>query len=806
MINKNINHIQTPVSGEISQPVEENFDVTALLFDYLSNWKYFLLSLVICIGAAFCYIRTIVPTFEVGASIYLNDDNITNTNAISMTGDNPLLNMKSFIDETEIEILKSRNSMMKVVDTLKLSYQYYKEGNWRNIPIYKTNPIIASMDSADLHDLRYPFNLSIEKNDDGSLKIGLDYGDDYKATAQLKKLPGRIMTPVGEVTLRANSDYYADMDGTHFIKIIRPASVSAALSKKISVQFAENSFTIVNFRYVTPLPEMGNDILKMIIYFYNKQIIEDKNRAAIQTEEFIQARLKDIQNELKDVEENLREYRERHNIVNQQAQIAMNLNQKSSTEANINEIRSHERLISDMISEVTSIEINPSRIELQHMPMGIVQSEVINRAIDNYNRIVDRYNSQRSAMTEENENITRLISTLRDQKAQIIRSLEASRRQLAEQRQGMASMEYRSASQLAAQPNVDKGLQEIFRDQSVKANIYTFLLQRREEIALQKTLATPTAQFIDDPTVIEQVAPQSMKIYILWILIGLIIPGGLIFLRRKFFPKFKDKEDLARITKVNIIGEICHTDKGDNEVVVGENISTSAAELFRLLRNNVNFARTGGEKKVILVTSSISGEGKTFIALNLAMTYALTGKRVCVVGFDIRRPILAHKLGLSNREGVTSYLSEQVSDINDIIFPTELNPNLYAVPAGPVPPNPNELLLSDRMEELFNQLRQEFDYIVVDSAPIGLVSDTLLIIPQTDIQLYVTRASYSTRRGLQTLHEAINNGLMNHPYIVLNGVDMHSRTYQYRHYGAYYGSSSHGYGYQREKSKKRKKK
>lgn len=773
--------------------IEENFDLTGLLLDYINHWKSFVLSLIICIGAAACYIFTVVPTFQIGAAVYLNDDNTTKTSAVSMSTDNPLLDMKNYIDETEIEILKSRNSLLKIVDTLQLSYTYYTERQWREVPVYKTNPITVRMDSTSLNNLEHVIEIKIDKAND-KFKIGIDYGKVYSATAELEQLPGTVTTPMGEIRFSPNGIHFEEMNQPQCVRIVRPTAAAANLSHNLDVHYAENASVIVNFDYITPLPELGYDILKMIIYFYNRQIIEDKNRSAIQTEEFIQARLKDIQNELKGVEETLREYRERHNIVSQDAQIAMSLSQQRATETSINDLVREERVVSELLNEINSIEIAASKPELMYIPSGLVSSDIINSNIANFNRTVDRYNTQRASMTEQNESIIRLISTLRDQRMQIVRSLESAKRQLAEQRQNMANIEYRSNSQLAAQPTVDKGLQEIFRDQSVKANIYTFLLQKREEIALQKTLATPTAQFIDNPTVIRQVAPQSTKIYLIALLLGLIIPALLIFLKRKIFPKFKDKEDVTRITTVPVIGEICQADLKDSEVVIGENVSTSAAELFRLLRNNVNFARTGGDKSVILVTSAISGEGKTFIALNLALTYALTGKRVVIIGFDIRRPVLAHKLGLSNRVGVTSYLSDQVEDINEIIFPTEYSPNLYAIPAGPIPPNPNELLLSERMYELFHQLRQEFDYIVVDSAPIGLVSDSYLIVPHTDIQLFVTRASYSTRRGLHTLHEAINNGQISKAYIVLNGVNMRSRTYNYRRYGSYH-SSGHTYGY-----------
>lgn len=789
------NKVNANISPDINnENLEESFDVTGLLLDYLNNWKFFLISVVICLGATFCYIRTIVPTFRVGAAVYLNDDNTTKSSAVSISKDN-LLDMKSKIDETEIEILKSRNSLMKIVDTLDLSYSYSMVGKWRDIPSYKTNPINAYMDSMDLQTLVEPLNLEIVKSRQNTYNVAITYGSDYSATAELPQLPGTITTPAGDVTLSANGNLVNEITGTQRIVIQRPSAAAARLAAGLTVQYADKSTTIINFQFITPLPNLGTDVLKMIIYFYNRQIIEDKNRAAIQTEEFIQARLKDIQDELKGVEENLREYRERHNIVGMEAQISMNLTQRSATESSINEIAQEERLNSDLLNEVNSIEITSSKMEIPHLP-AISSSQTLNAAIEKFNRDVDQYNRQRRDMTEESDLISRLIGGLREQRTQIVRSLESNQRQLGERKRSMTNIENRSTSQLASQPTVEKGLQEIFRDQSVKANIYTFLLQKREEIALQKTLATPTAQFIDNPSVMAQVAPKSSSIYMIGLLIGLLIPALFILIKRLLFPKFNDKEDLARITSVPVIGEICMANTSENEVIVRENVASSAAELFRLLRNNVNFARTGGEKKVILLTSAISGEGKTFIALNLAMTYALTGKRVVVVGLDIRRPVLAHKLGLSNRVGVTSYLSDQINDISEIIFPSELNPNLFVIPAGPIPPNPNELLLGDRMGEFFNQLRQEFDYIIVDTAPIGLVSDSFLIIPHSDIQLFVTRASYSTRKGIHTLHEAITNGQIEKGYIVLNGVNTRSHRYQYRRYGSYYvHNSRYGYGY-----------
>lgn len=774
---------------------DEEFDVTGLLLDYLSHWKIFVISLIVCIGVAFCYIRTVTPTYRVDASVYLNDDNDTKTNAITISAETPLFDAKGKIDETQIEIMKSRNTLLKIIDSLDLSYSYYQVHNWNNEPLYRTNPVTVAMDSASLAEIETPIIVDLSANSDGGLEVKVqDKDNDFTAETELAELPGVIETPAGNIYLTKNGEQFDDFEGTNRIIIQHPNTVAKQIATNLTIQFPEESSTILNFSYISDIPELGEDILEMMIYFYNEHIIEDKNRSAIQTEAFIIDRLIMISDELRDVENRLRDYRQSHNITDLEAQVTLNLTQKSSTEAEVNELASQERILNDLLIQARNLEVSANRDEIMTLP-AISPNTELNKSIDQFNEAVRNYNVNRRAMTPEQEYITSLITNLTDQRNQILNDIEAARRIVIEQRKNIARLESQSSNRLAAQPNIDKGLQEIFREQTVKVNIYTFLLQKREEIALQKSLATPTAQFIDDPSVTEQVAPRSTLIYILGLLAGLLIPGLWILVKRQLFPTFKEKEDLQRVTSIPIISEVCQATNTDSDIVVGKNISTPAAELFRLLRNNISFARTGTEKKVIMLTSSISGEGKTFVALNLAMTYALTQKRVVVIGLDIRRPVLAHKFGFSNRVGVTSYLSEQVSDINEILFRLEGYDNLFVMPAGPVPPNPNELLMSDRMKEMFDYLREEFDYIIVDSAPIGLVSDGFLIVPHTDMQLFIIRASYTKKKGIKILHEAVNNGQLPKAYIVLNDVNIATRTYSYRRYGNYHGPQSYVYGY-----------
>lgn len=781
--------------------IDDSFDVQGLLLDYVAHWKWFILCVILATGYAYYYSATIVPTYKVGASLYLNDDNATKTNAIAMNGDHPLINMKDYIDETEIELMKSRNNMMLIVDSLGMSYEYSLKGQLRNTPLYKDNALSATMDRADLDKLEKAVVLHVTRQG-RRYNVALQT-DDEPVVSTFESLPATVSTPAGQVTLDRNPlDTAIQLRGTQIIRIRNPRTVAGQLSTGLNIEFAKNSMTILQLSLTTPRPEQATDVLNTLVTFYNRQIIEDKNRSALQTEAFIMDRLEMIHNELKDVETRLKDYRQEHNITNIDAQISNNLSRKSTTENELSQLEANARMLEDARAMVQGLAIQDEMLEIGRLG-AVTPNDAINQSINSFNDDVARYNTVRRDMTPENELIQNKLRALREKRDQILKNISAAKTQINEQIRSISAIESRSTSQLAAQPTIDKGLQEIFREQSVKDNIYTFLLQKREEIALQKTLATPTAQFIDDPTEDGLVEPHRVIILAVGFLLGLIIPALFLYLKRLLFPKFKDQDELERLTSVPILGEICRKD-GKEPVVVGQNVATPIAELFRLLRNNVNFINNAGERKVIVVTSSTSGEGKTFVTINLALTFALTGKRVCVVGLDIRRPALAHDLDLDNHMGVTTYLTGNADSLDQVIQPSDLSENLYVLTSGPVPPNPNELLLSDRMGLMMDELRRRFDYILVDTAPIGLVSDTLLIVPHSDVQIYVTRASYSTKKSLKTLHSAINAGRLSKAYIVLNAVNMRNGAYHYRRYGSY-GYAGHGtYGYKYTSRKKKR--
>lgn len=769
---------------------EDSFDVTGLLLEYLSNWKWFALSILACLVVAYFYIATIVPVYQVSASIYLSDDNsVTNVSVVSMS-QNPLIDSKDYVDDTEIEILKSRNSLVRIVDSLNLAYTYYEIGKFRDIPVYGTNAIVASLDSVSLRNLTSPITITSQKVDDGfKFEIKSNYGGSVEEkVVKAKELPINVELSHGTLTL-SESKITRKLNGTQKIVIENPSWVASRIAGSLNIQFAPNSGTILRITFRSPVIREGVDVINALIAFYNEDIIENKNRSAIQTEAFILERLVMISGELKDVEQRLQDYRTANNIVDIATQTSLNFTKKTTAEDELADVGAQQEILN-------SVERSISRQDDYAPIVQVVESDELSGQIEAYNRKIAQRERLLQSSTEDNPMVQTMQEELTRQKSMIMQGIRAAKNNLGVRRSNIAAIGNKSAGQLASLPPIDRGLQEIFREQQVKVNIYTFLLQKREEIALQKTLATPTARLIDNPSGSGPVYPISSTIYGLALILGALVPAAIIFVRRLIFPVFKDKEDLERVTSVPILSEICKAED-DQKLVVGANNNSPEAELFRLLRNNIQFV-LGKSKKVIMVTSSLSGEGKTFIATNIAMSFALTGKKVLVIGMDIRRPVLAHVFDMSNRIGLTTYLCGLTEDLDSIIFPSNVNENLWVMPAGFVPPNPNELLLGERLDKCISSMRDKFDYVIIDSAPIGLVSDTLLAARVSDVQIYVVRANYSTRKCMKLMHSAINTGRFTNTYLILNSVNIRSNAYRYRRYGSYgvYGSKKgYGYGY-----------
>ena len=774
----------------------ESFDLTGLILDYLGNWKWFLLSVVVCCTAGFFYGAMKIPVYRIESMLYLTTDQNASMQALSMSS--PLFSLNQSNDETELEIMKSRNSMIRIVDSLGLAYTYYQKGTLRNDALYRNSPVLVSLPADSLHTLKGGYNLAIKPLGGDKVTIKASYhGKGKHAEEEFKNvsLPYSFNLADNNFTV-VRSPREEAFEKEIFVDIASSRAVATEILKALSLSYIKKSEKIVRVELNDQVERRAQDIINAMVYVYNQDIIANQNQTAVQTENFLLERLVSINDELKDVENRLESYREHYGIANAALQTSINVQLSNEFEKSLSGIEAQLSILEALLGKINSME------STELLPSVGGEESAINKLITAYNLKVTRLNRMLEGSSESSPLITSLRDEINRERANVLDNLRITRENLNREKSRVVALDKKNASQMASTPGIDTGLQEIFREQQVKANIYTFLLKRREEIALQKMLAVNTVRLIDNPAEDRKISPRRFMIMVLALMLGLVIPGGIIYMRRRMFAKFADQSELEKLTKVPVLGEVCATKTGKDDVlVVGKNLTTAEAELFRLLRNNLSFARNAQTNKVILVTSSVSGEGKTFITANLAMTYALMGKRVCVVGMDLRRPMLAGDLGVSNRSGLTTYLSGHTDDYMSLLQKAKDNDNLYILAAGPIPPNPNELLMSDRMTTLMEGLRSQFDYIFIDSAPIGLVSDTLIILPLSDIQIFVTRANYTTKKGIKTLHDAIALDKFNNVYIVVNGVDITSSAYNYRRYGHYgYGSKkAYGYGYAAKK-------
>lgn len=497
---------------------EDAFDLVGLLFEYLAKWKWFVLSILVAIAVAYYYIATIIPTYEVSASIYLSDENVGGgSTAIAMGHDNPMLT-KNYIDETEIEILKSRNNLIKIVDSLDLSYSYYTIGTVRDIPIYGTNAVRAELDSISLRSLSSPITVLVDKSGDTyEFKISSTYGD-IKEDKVFKTdtLPCIVETSQGTLTLFA-SEITNQLDKTQKIVITNPASVAGALAESLRIEFAKNSSTILRITCSTPIVQQGKDIINALLAFYNQDIVIDKNRSAEQTEAFINERLQVISGEVEDVEQRLQQYRQDNNISNQDAQTQLNLSQQNVTANQLAEIDTQ----LDLIGSVENIIARQD--DYQIIP-SVVGSSALSELIETYNNKVNQLNRLLQSSTDDSPIVIQCKNELNQSKSRILRTIGSVKNNLRAERGTIARIERQSQGHLSNTPEIDKGLQAIYREQEVKNSIYTYLLQKQIEVAMQKTLATPTARLIDNPSGGGPVSPRTMTIYGIAALIGFCCP------------------------------------------------------------------------------------------------------------------------------------------------------------------------------------------------------------------------------------------------------------------------------------------
>ena len=800
---------------ENSQDEQSMFSFQNIFAVLVLNWQWFLLSLFICLCGALIYLRYAAPVFKVSAKMLIKDEDNRRRSSVNQM----LANMQDFGFmtnsagiENEVEILNSRILARDAVNDLKLYVQYYSFGRLSKRVVYGSQPVSVDLDSAALNQwdrelLEGAKSIKLvitRKGDKYDVKGETLYkGDPTGEFSQtLSKLPASVKTEYGVLTFTQNGNEELEDGNRYMVSILPPMSVATGYAKAISIAPTSKQTSIAELTLTDRNVRRGLDYLSQLAECYNRQANADKNEIALKTEEFINSRLEKIDAELGSTEDALESYKKRNAVTQLNMDASQSLAQSTQYETKLTELSSQIQLM-DYLREFVD---NPSN-QYKIIPSNVGMTDHASTSlIASYNTAVQERNRYLKTASLQAPQVVALTSTLDDLQSSIRTALLQARRSADIQRQSLQRQLSKYQGRIGSTPEQERVLNQIGRQQEVKSGLYLLLLQKREENSISLAATADKGKLIDEPLYMGKVSPKSAIILLAAIILGLGIPFGVIMLIQLMSYRIEGHEDLAKLTRLPIVADVpvaSDSVKSSAGIVVQANKNNQIDEIFRSMRTNIQFMMKESDK-VILFTSSTSGEGKTFLAANLAVSFALLGKKVVLCGLDIRKPALGRLFGLKDRTAGVSQLlvkdavSEQ--DLRTAICPSGVNGNLDLLLAGPTPPNPTELLARENLNQVIELLKKQYDYIILDTAPVGLVSDTLQIARYASVNCYVSRADYTPKANIGLLNSLVDEKKLSNCCVILNGVDMSKKKYGYYYgygkYGKYgrYGYGRYGYG------------
>ena len=775
------------------QEVEEEggsfFDLRAIIDVLILNWQWFVLSLIICLGIAWLHLRYTTPYYNAFAKMYVKTNSTNNLRTTNELGKV----VQSYGMENEKLILKSTGIAEETVRDLKLYTTYNTVGIIRNRTLYKDSPIMVNIDAASLEKLNAPITMTIKREGEayhvtGTYYIPVDEVSSkgpYGIDRVLTKFPCTMRTKAGYLTFYTTHAVLGDGESIQ-VTINSPARVANSYANRLGVIDSEES-SILTLSLVDDVPTRALDYLRQVVISYNRQANEDKNEAAVRTEEFINDRIAKISGELSSTESTIESYRNRQALNEMKATVQKASENADQTQKQMNEINMQLMFINDLSNAISQ----PSN-KYQMMPANVTDASV-SQLIAQYNTIVGQRNRLLRTASENSPAVEPLTQQLDELYNSIKMTLDQARHN-AEFRRNMLMQQHGQYVSAANQsPEHERLLSQIGRQQEVKSGLYLMLLQKREENSISLSSNADKGKLIDNPKMGGQVSPKPNMEYLIAAGIGLAIPSLIFFLIYFFRYRIEGHEDVVKLTDLPILADVAVANESAKEkadIVVRENKNSQMEEVFRAMRTNLQFMMKENDK-VIMFTSTTSGEGKTFNAANLAVSFALLHKKVILVGLDIRKPRLAEQFDIEDEvHGITTVLKHEhptVEDVKEQILPSGVHEYLDLLLAGPIPPNPTELVSRSSLEDIFQILRNEYDYIIVDTAPVGLVSDTLQIGRVCDVTVYMCRADYTPKSSFELINGLSADKKLPNMAIVINGIDMSKKKYGY-----YYGYGRYG--------------
>ena len=770
--------INTPPTA---QQEEQIIDFGAFLRKYKRYWWLFLLSLIACFAFAFAYLKLATRIYNVKSVVLVaQDDNAAGAGA-NLLKSMKLMGQGSKVDD-EMVVFSSQELCTQVVKQLKLNRSYIEDKGWfkPEKDHYKTSPIevIAPEEFFDTVSSSLKFIIDVDKQ--GKVDVVAKKSNDVLAEIKGASLPTTVKTSYGMFAIQA-TDHFKKGKACHIKAGLTNNQLKGeALNRRIKVKLATKKSNGINLSIAENNKSRGIDILNMLMDLYNDRGQKEKDEQAINTAEFIDERLAIIYKGLTGSEAEIEAYKRAHKIVDPELQVKTAVTKQQMAEQQIIKLETKKQLLG-MVNDFVS---NPAN-KRSYIPFA-VDSSAAAGAIKAYNNLLAKRQELEQSAKGDNMALRQLDEQIESLHGNVLQSVNQSIKAVDVQLGKARGQANETAGDLGKVPTEEREARELLRQQGIQNTLYTFLLEKREENALVLAATTPKGKIVDHAYAQNApISPNRMVVLALALLASVFLPLLLLYLKDLFTTKFSNQEELEEISQVPFIGHI-HHNRHDSQLVVKEGKTSAIVELFRYVRNNLQFILNRDEDKVILVTSSVSGEGKSFISANIASSFALLGKRVALVGMDIRSPKLAAMLDLQEVPGVTSYLSRSDVTLDQIAQPCKDVNGLDVFVGGAIPPNPSELLLGDRVKDMFQDLRERYDVIIVDSAPVAMVSDSFALDKYSNATVYVTRANYTKRSLIKFMNRIAANKQLKNMCVVLNDTKPS-------------GDNTYGYGYGKTK-------
>jgi capsular exopolysaccharide family len=758
------------------------------VYRYLRQWRWMVVSIAVSLTVCYFYLKFQYPVYEFTTSVLVIDPKETEGMSVLAALDNTSFTAarKRNMLSNEVELIKSQPLMQKVVNKLELHTDYYLKGVLGNYQeIYTNSPYYAKLDTLSLNQLdQVAFTVMPENEHD--YRIEGEYQNE-KFQVDVVSLPTIVKLPFGNLFIKFREGASRPTYPVE-IRIKRPSFVVDEVLGLIKTDVDQTSDR-VNISLQSGNIRKGNDILKVLVEGYNEDAISQINMSAINTTRFINDRLKLITKELSDVEQNVVDFKKTNRLTDisteAQAFTAKNYEYKDKQI----ELETQLSLVKFLDDFVKNPDNNYSLI-----PNIGVTDDGVQSVVKSYNELLARRERAMRSSSEEGPQLKEINQQLKSSRNSILTGIVSFRKGLMVSLNGLKSLDEKTTARIQEVPRQEREFLEIQRQQKIKENLYIYLLQKREEAALTMAVAIPKARVVKFSDGGVQIAPDSRKVWIYFFLLGLGLPLLIIYLKELLNSNIESRSDVEKMSSVPVLSELGHNKSG-NILLKHFSQADANAELFRLLRTKLQLALDHPKDKVIMITSTVPGEGKTYVSINLAISLSITDKKVLLVGLDLRKPKLTEHFGIKTKEGVSSLLSGIQPDYKKLVVNVPDYPNLDLMASGAIPPNPNELLQRTHLDEMIAQTKKDYDYVIIDTAPVGAVSDTLLLDRISDMVIYVCRANFSQKQNVSLVNRIYEEKALSHIHLLVNDVDFETQHYYYNktyHYGYGYGF---GYGY-----------